>query len=349
MVDKDDICLYCHSQLNSALMKKVVPDLKYENDLWQKGRRFIAGIDEAGRGPLAGPVVAAAVVFDQSSEIIEDVRDSKMISARKREQVYDKITAGAKAIGIGLVSPEEIDRINILRATHKAMRQAIGRLKLKIDHILVDGPGLPDKIYPQTAIIGGDRLCYSIAAASIVAKVYRDRIMVAMDRVFPGYGFAKHKGYGTVEHLKAVRKLKPCPIHRKSFSGVREYLVDIQNVANNRYLGKYGEDLAAYYLYSNGFTIIQRNFHAGAYGEIDIIATKDDVLSFVEVKTQRHQVFGQPVSWVDERKMEQLGLIADAFISQHPELDLDCRFDVIGVSITKSGNNLRHIQDAFRL
>ncbi len=330
-------------------MEKISPKLYLEKDLWQKGLQFVAGIDEAGRGPLAGPVVAAAVVFDQSSEIIQDVRDSKMISARKREQLYEKITANARAVGIGSVSPEEIDRINILRATHKAMRQAIGRLKLKIDHILVDGRGLPDKIYPQTAIIGGDRSCYSIAAASIIAKVFRDRIMVTMDQVFPGYGFAKHKGYGTAEHLKAVQKLKPCLIHRKSFSGVREHVVDIQNVANNRYLGKYGEDLAAYYLYNNGFTIIQRNFHAGAYGEIDIIATKDDVLSFVEVKTQRHQVFGKPVSWVDERKMEQLGLIADAFLSRHPEFDLNCRFDVIGVTITKSGYNLRHIQDAFRL
>jgi ribonuclease HII len=330
-------------------MEKISPKLYLEKDLWQKGLQFVAGIDEAGRGPLAGPVVAAAVVFDQDSAIIEDVRDSKMLSTRKREQLYEKITANARAIGIGSVSPEEIDRTNILRATHKAMRQAIGRLKLKIDHILVDGRGLPDKIYPQTAIIGGDRSCYSVAAASIIAKVYRDRIMVAMDQVFPGYGFAKHKGYGTAEHLKAIQKLKPCPIHRKSFSGVREHVVDIQNVANSRYLGKYGEDLAAYYLYNNGFTIIQRNFHAGAYGEIDIIATKDEVLSFVEVKTQRHQVFGKPVSWVDERKMERLGLIADAFLSRHPEFDLNCRFDVIGITITKSGYNLRHIQDAFRL
>jgi ribonuclease HII len=326
-----------------------MPELKYEKDLWQKGLRLVAGIDEAGRGPLAGPVVAAAVVFDQNMAMIEGVRDSKMISARKREQLYDKIIANTRAIGVGLVGPEEIDRTNVLRATHKAMRQAIGRLKLKIDHILVDGRGLPDKIYPQTAIVGGDRLCYSIAAASIIAKVYRDRIMIAMDQVFPGYGFAKHKGYGTAEHLKAIQKLRPCPIHRKSFHGVREYLIDIQKVANSRYLGKFGEDLAAYYLYNNGFTIIQRNFHAGAYGEIDIIAVKDEVLSFIEVKTQRHQVFGKPAGWVDERKMEQLGLIADAFLSRHPELDLDCRFDVIGVTITKSGYNLRYVQDAFRL
>jgi uncharacterized protein (TIGR00252 family) len=198
-------------------------------------------------------------------------------------------------------------------------------------------------------MIGGDRLCYSISVASIIAKVYRDRFMREMDTVFPGYGFAVHKGYGTKKHREAIQKLKPCPIHRRSFHGVKEHLVNIDTVSNTRYLGKYGEDAAAFYLYNKGFTILQRNFHAGAYGEIDIIARKNGVLSFVEVKTQRRQIYGPPVNWVDDRKMQQLGIIADAYLSRHPELDLDCRFDVIGITITSKGNRIRHMEDAFRL
>ncbi|MBC8490951.1 MAG: ribonuclease HII [Candidatus Marinimicrobia bacterium] len=330
-------------------METVPQHLQLEKQLWSQGKQNIAGIDEAGRGPLAGPVIAAAVVFDQSTEWIDGIRDSKKLSEKKRERLYDAIIEQATAVGIGIVDSTEIDRINILRATHKAMRQAIGRLKLKVDHILVDGRGLPDNIYPQTAIIGGDRLCYSISAASIIAKVYRDRFMREMDTVFPGYGFAVHKGYGTKKHRETIQKLKPCPIHRRSFHSVKEYLVNIDTVSNTRYLGKYGEDAAAFYLYNKGFTILQRNFHAGAYGEIDIIARKNGVLSFVEVKTQRRKVYGPPANWVDDRKMQQLGIIADAYLSRHPELDLDCRFDVIGIIITSKGNRIRHMEDAFRL
>ncbi|MCK4446388.1 MAG: ribonuclease HII, partial [Candidatus Marinimicrobia bacterium] len=187
--------------------------LKFEQKLWNQGKTTVAGIDEAGRGPLAGPVIAAAVVFEKG-EIIEGINDSKRLSPKKRELLYDKIMKKAKAVSIGQVESQEIDRINILNATHKAMRQAVGRLKLKVEHLLVDGRPIPDKIYPQTAIVGGDRSCYSIAAASIIAKVNRDRLMVEYDSVFPGYGFARHKGYGTKKHREAIIKLKPCPIHR---------------------------------------------------------------------------------------------------------------------------------------
>ncbi|MFH2048521.1 MAG: ribonuclease HII [bacterium] len=328
---------------------QIIAHTEYESNLWQSGKHNVAGIDEAGRGPLAGPVVAAAVVFDPSLDLIPGVADSKKITEKHRERLYDLIQQQAMAIGIGIVECDDIDRINILQATHKAMRQAIGRLKLKVDHILVDGRGLPDKIYPQTAIIGGDRICYSISAASIIAKVYRDRIMRDMDTVFPGYGFAKHKGYGTQQHRDAIKKLKPCPIHRQSFAGVSEHVFDLEKMTNTRLLGKYGEDLAAYFLYKKGFQIVQRNFHAGVYGEIDIITKKDDLLCFVEVKTQRRKVYGPPESWVDERKMEQLGLIADAYLSQHPELELNCRFDVIGITIHSKGNRINHLEDAFRL
>lgn len=322
--------------------------LHYEQKLWQQGLANVAGVDEAGRGPLAGPVVAAAVVFAPITEPIAAINDSKRLTPKQREKLYDQIINSAVTVGVGLVEAEEIDRINILQATYKAMRQAIGRLRLKVGHILIDGRPLPDKIYPQTAIVGGDRLCYSIAAASIIAKVYRDRLMQIYDAVFPGYGFAKHKGYGTAAHLKAIAELKPCPIHRRSFAGVKEHLIDLTKTDNHRYLGKYGEDLAALHLHRQGYQILERNFHLGAYGELDIIARQDDCLCFVEVKTQRHKKFGDPVGWVDEQKVKQLQLLAEGYLSQHPELQLACRFDVIGINLTGAKPQITHLKDAFR-
>ena len=323
--------------------------MDYERSLWTEGAALLAGIDEAGRGPLAGPVIAAAVVFDKNVEMIAGINDSKQVTPKNRERLYCEIMAGAKAVGIGLVEPAEIDSINILQATHKAMRMAIGRLKVKVQHILVDGRPLPGKIYPQTAIVGGDRKCYSIAAASIIAKVYRDRLMREYDAVFPGYGFVGHKGYGTQKHLEAIAKLKPCPIHRQSFRGVSEHVIDLGKSDNKRWLGKYGEDLAALYLYRHGFQIIQRNFHLGAYGEIDIIAQKENILSFIEVKTQRHAKFGPPEGWVDEKKRQQIGMIADGYLSQNPVQNIDCRFDVVAVSLNGRENRIEHLPDAFRL
>lgn len=190
--------------------------LKYERALWKGGVRLIVGVDEAGRGPLAGPVVAAAVVFP-SDVSITGIDDSKRLTPTRREELFEKIKNEALAVATGIVTEKEIDRMNILRATFKAMRMAIGSLSIRPEHILVDGRPLPEKFYPQTAIIGGDRQSYSVAAASIIAKVTRDRMMVAYDKVYPEYGFARHKGYGTKKHVEAVRIHGPCEIHRKTF------------------------------------------------------------------------------------------------------------------------------------
>ena len=190
--------------------------LRYERALWKGGVRFIAGVDEAGRGPLAGPVVAAAVVF--SSDVsITGIDDSKRLTPTRREELFEKIKNEALAVAAGIVTEKEIDRMNILRATFKAMRMAIGSLSIRPEHILVDGRPLPEKFYPQTAIIGGDRQSYSVAAASIIAKVTRDRMMVTYDKDYPQYGFARHKGYGTKKHVEAIRIHGPCEIHRKTF------------------------------------------------------------------------------------------------------------------------------------
>lgn len=177
---------------------------------------YICGIDEAGRGPLAGPVVAAAVILPKDCEILY-LNDSKKLSAKKREELYDEIMEKAVAAGVGMVSPARIDEINILQATYEAMRQAIGQLGVIPDVLLNDAVTIPEVTYPQVPIIKGDAKSVSIAAASILAKVTRDRLMVQYDEVLPGYGFAQNKGYGSAEHIQALKKLGASPIHRQSF------------------------------------------------------------------------------------------------------------------------------------
>lgn len=183
---------------------------------------LIAGVDEAGRGPLAGPVIAAAVILDPRRPIA-GLADSKQLSAKKREELFLKITEHALAYGIGRAEVEEIDAINILQATFLAMQRAVAALKLAPTQILIDGNQCPHLPYPSQAIIDGDQKVKSISAASILAKVCRDREMIALGNEYPGYGFEKHKGYGTPEHLAALSLLGPCLIHRWSFSPVRNW------------------------------------------------------------------------------------------------------------------------------
>lgn len=180
----------------------------------------ICGIDEAGRGPLAGPVVAGAVILPKDCRILY-LNDSKKLSEKRREELFLKIQERAVAYAVGIVGPERIDQINILQATYEAMRQAVGKLSVKPQVLLNDAvkiPGLPEEL-KQVKIIHGDALSLSIAAASVMAKVTRDHMMVAYDAQYPVYGFAKHKGYGTAAHIQALRKHGACPIHRRSFIG----------------------------------------------------------------------------------------------------------------------------------
>ena len=195
----------------------------FEKMYYRRGYHWIAGVDEAGRGPLAGPVVAAAVILPRDG-IGEKLFDSKKISSKKREHLYETILAEAQGVGIGIIGQEEIDRVNILQATLKAMASAIENLPAPPDFILIDGlQGIILPI-PQKPIRKGDQLCNSIAAASIVAKVTRDRMMWECHQKYPQYNFARHKGYGTKEHRKAIEKFGICELHRKTFRGVKEYL-----------------------------------------------------------------------------------------------------------------------------
>ena len=190
---------------------------KIEKEFYEKNVKYIAGIDEAGRGPLAGPVVVASVIMPEDS-MIEGVNDSKKVSESKREKLYDLILSEAISYGIGISYQDEIDEINILQATKKSLTRAIQQMEIKPNVILVDAlTGIDTLKIPYKSIIKGDAKCYSIAAASIIAKVTRDRIMREWDKVYPEYGFASHKGYGTAKHIAAIKEFGPCPIHRRSF------------------------------------------------------------------------------------------------------------------------------------
>lgn len=179
---------------------------------------YICGIDEVGRGPLAGPVVAAAVILPKDCDILY-INDSKKLSEKKRELLYDKIMEKAVAVGIGMASPERIDEINILQATYEAMREAVGKLSVKPDLLLNDAVKIPGVDIRQVPIIKGDAKSASIGAASIIAKVTRDRMMVEYDSIFPEYDFSSNKGYGTAVHISALKENGPTPIHRRSFIG----------------------------------------------------------------------------------------------------------------------------------
>lgn len=179
---------------------------------------YIGGIDEVGRGPLAGPVVTACVILPKDCGLLY-INDSKQVPEKKREELYDRIMAEAVSVGIGMEDHTVIDEINILQATLSAMRKAIEAMPVKPEHLLVDAVKIPGITIPQRSIVKGDAKSISIAAASIVAKVTRDRMMVELDKQYPGYGFAKNKGYGSADHIKALKELGPCPIHRLSFIG----------------------------------------------------------------------------------------------------------------------------------
>ena len=195
---------------------------EYEDKLYQEGYTYIAGVDEAGRGPLAGPVVAAAVILKKGAKL-KYVNDSKQLSEKQREKALEEIKKHAVSISIAVSSVEEIDRINIYRATREAMHSAIDKLSIKPEFVLIDAMPMEMAI-PSLSIIKGDTLSISIAAASIVAKTTRDQYMIEMDKLFPEYQFKKHKGYGTKEHLDLLKLYGPTPIHRKSYEPIKSMI-----------------------------------------------------------------------------------------------------------------------------
>lgn len=327
-----------------AKILKTAP-LDFEKEIWQSGIAKIAGVDEVGRGPLAGPVVAAAVILPEDEQI-DGVIDSKLLSEKRREELFEIIQQKALAIGIGQINPQEIDRINVLEATKKAMKIAIGKCQPQPEFLLIDGnQGLP--IYQQKTIINGDQKSHSIAAASIIAKVTRDRIMRKYHEIFPEYGFDSHKGYGTKLHCKKIAEVGASPIHRASFKRVAEHLRNPKN-ANFQILGKWGEDWAVSAIIENGLEIIRRNFHGSRTGEIDIIAKDGDVIALIEVKTGKSET--ELVRRIDEEKQEKIAETGEYFFFQHPEYrNLECRFDIVKVVYNKIIPEIIYEKDAFRL
>ena len=308
--------------------------LEYEQKHWSSDKEFLAGIDEAGRGPLAGPVVAASVILPHDIKL-PGVTDSKKISEKKRERLFDEIKSHALALSIGVVHEEEIDEKNILQATYQAMRQSVGKLGIKPDILLVDGNKADIKHYKQESIIDGDQKSLSIAAASIIAKVSRDRMMRKYDIVFPEYGFAQHKGYGTKQHIEAIATRKASPIHRKSFNPVSHHLPSFAYYKRNRLLGKLGEQLVACKMIRSGHEILETNYNIPKVGKIDIISQEEEMLVITEVNTQTvGNVLGESCAQIDEKNNNRIMNAIQYYMETH-ELECDFRFDIGQVVLGK--------------
>ena len=320
--------------------------LEVERRLRAQGAGHIAGVDEVGRGPLAGPVLAGAVVLPPAPDL-PGLDDSKRMTPARREALFERIRGQAVAVGVGVVDSAEIDRLNILQATLKAMREAIAALAVTPDRVLIDGTQRPGSGLPELAFVDGDARSLSIAAASVIAKVTRDRMMADYDRLYPGYGFAEHKGYGSARHLRALRDLGPCPIHRRSFAPVGEGTPPFEGDGRKQ-VGRRGEEIAVALLAQKGYAILDRNFRGGG-GEIDVIALRGEVIAFVEVKTDLAGGFGGPAVRVDEEKQRRMARAAEMYLHLRGCGDLAPRFDVIAVELKGEGHAAEHIEGAFRV
>jgi len=312
-----------------------------DKKIWESGIQYLAGVDEAGRGPLAGPVVACAVVLPQNF-FHPEINDSKKLSEKKREEMYDFLINNCTCYGTGVIHEKEIDKTNILKSSLKAMKIAVENLSQQPERIIVDGNQIPDVEPKPYAVVSGDSTSLSIAAASIIAKVTRDRIMREYHEKYPVYGFDRHKGYGTQHHIERIKENGISPIHRISFCN--KFIIDGDRVG----IGKYGEDIACNYISKRGFRILERNFRKER-GEIDIIAEHQGMLVFIEVKTNKKGGFGDPEYRVTLKKQIQLSKTATLYLVEHDIRDRDCRFDVIAIKLEQNGlAQINHIKDAFR-
>jgi len=372
--------------------------LQFERRFWGRGMVNVAGVDEVGRGCLAGPVVAAAVILPADFSLL-GLDDSKKLSRQKREQLCIGIREQARAVGIGQIEAGEIDRLNILQASLKAMREALGALDMTIDQVLVDGHICPRSPFEEMALVDGDARSLSIAAASIVAKVYRDRLMIDYADEYPEYGFAAHKGYGSAEHLAALHKHGPCPLHRISFGPVSdlvqkrrrsqephspvydsfaegfascatpaelermahfvkegsgdlsaEELRDLRQVYREHKVrvedvGLQGEQRAAEYLSAAGYQVVERRY-SGSGGEVDLIVRREGTYAFVEVKTRAHASSYAPEARVNAQKRRRLVRAARHYLHAKG-LEVDCRFDVIAVTLGPGDSQVEHWPNAF--
>ncbi len=325
------------------------PTFDEEAALHRIGYRLVAGVDEAGRGPLAGPVVAGAVVIphDLRAPWLSRVRDSKQLSARARAAVFAAVRESGVDWASGAVSNEDVDRLGIAAATREAMLKAVGRLRSRPDFVLVDGLPVDQDGLPFKALVGGDRRCLSIAAASIVAKVTRDAIMLEEHARHPAYGFDANKGYPTRAHLEQLRHLGPCPIHRRSFAPVQAAMaqaadvVDAGPAGGSRIRrGAMGERAARGYLERDGLAVLDANYRC-PFGEVDIVALDGDTVVFVEVRTRSGRSFGSPEESITAGKARRLIATAQSYLQSRDGLPQHWRIDLVAVDVDSRGRIAR--------
>lgn len=290
----------------------------------RSGCAVLCGVDEAGRGPLAGPVCAAAVILPEGC-VIDGLNDSKKLTEKKREALFPVIVEHALAYSVAWADESEIDTLNILGASLLAMRRAVSGLARAPQHVLVDGNRLPATGLPETAVVSGDATSASIAAASVLAKVSRDRYMLALDREYPQYAFAKHKGYPTVLHYRMLEEHGPCPAHRRTFLKKKSAAAR----------GSAGEAYACELLRARGCEILARNVHS-RYGEVDIIARDGETVCFVEVKTRKHGAYITGQEAVTPAKQKKIIQTALEWMDK-TNCILQPRFDVAALTVDASG------------
>ena len=300
---------------------------------------IVAGVDEAGRGPLAGPVVAAAVILPENNEI-DGLRDSKKLSPKQREVLFGKIKNNAISIGIGQSSVKRIDEMNIRNATFMAMQRALGHLTIKPNSAMIDGESLPNQIIPNVGIIRGDDTVDSIKAASIVAKVTRDNLMIRYSKIFPEYGLDKHKGYGTAMHMEALRKYKATPIHRRSFKPVRNNFPTLTWLDRKNRIKWLGKKIAALYLMDMGIVIESLNEYLLPYGEIDIIGIENGDWIFSVVRSRVNSV-RVTNSQLKQFEVEKIKISIEDYLSQYAGPH-NYRVDHIEVSFGKKKPIVQH-------
>ena len=325
-------------------MKSEYDMLRYEKFHMKQGYKIICGVDEAGRGPLAGPVCAAAVIFPPGL-VLKDVNDSKKLTEKKREELFDIIREKALAYNIAWASVEEIEEINILNAAMLAMKRAVEGLSVEPDFVIVDGNKKPPIDIPCEAVIKGDALSQSIAAASILAKVSRDRLMLELAPEYPEYCFEKHKGYGTKLHRERLLEYGPCKLHRPSFLKKIFDPSPKKTRTSKRKKGDLGEDIALEMYLKDGYELVARNY-SSPYGEIDIILKKDDVIVFSEVKTRDISAITRPSDSVGIKKRKKILSTAEAFMSENNS-ELQPRFDIVEVVLGDAGKSVELIENAF--
>ena len=311
------------------------PDFELESRIHRAGYVAVAGLDEVGRGTLAGPVAAGAVILPKKPrrKLFNLVRDSKQMSAPQREEAYTLIIRSAQSCAVGWADASEIDRYGIVPSVRLAMRRALGRLAEPPEYLLIDALALPSTNLPQTSIVRGDSKSLSIAAASVIAKVERDRFMIDLAESYPGYGFESHKGYATQQHLEAIKELGQSPMHRMTFRPVA-YAKDRLKRVHPSVAGEWAESFVVRDLIDRGMEILSRNYRT-RFGEVDIVARDGTTLTIIEVRARRSTSFGSPAETISRAKARRITAACHEYLQRHKLTDADWRIDVAEVQLDR--------------